>query len=125
MRSIFNEALTEWRQLPSTKVTGNPPILQGSGYEAVEVLGKLLNFDLTMSPFQNMGCASCHMPYVAYSGPIPSVNLTMVAYPGTYHYRANKRIAQRYTYLSDFKSMRGRAHPIVKLVEYRGRAIRQ
>jgi hypothetical protein len=29
MRSIFNEALTEWRQVPSPKVKGNPPILQG------------------------------------------------------------------------------------------------
>jgi cytochrome c peroxidase len=102
MRSIFNEALTEWRQVPSPKVTGNPPILQGNGYEVVEVLGKLLNFDLNMSPFRNEGCGSCHMPYVAFSGPIPSVNLTMVAYPGTYHYRANKRTAQRYTYSPDF-----------------------
>jgi len=38
------------------------------------------------------------MPYVAFSGPIPSVNLTMVAYPGTVHFRAGKRTAQRYTY---------------------------
>ena len=40
----------------------------------------------------------CHMPYAAFSGPIPSVNLTMVAYPGSYRYRAAKRTAQRYTY---------------------------
>ena len=102
MRSIFNEALTEWKQLPALKATGNPPTLQGYGYEAVEVLGKLLNFDLNMSPFRNEGCASCHMPYAAFSGPIPSVNLTMIAYPGTYRYRANKRTAQRYTYAPDF-----------------------
>jgi cytochrome c peroxidase len=38
------------------------------------------------------------MPYVAFSGPIPSVNRTMVAYPGTAHFRAAKRTAQRYTY---------------------------
>jgi cytochrome c peroxidase len=38
------------------------------------------------------------MPYAGFSGPIPSVNLTMVAYPGSYHYRAGKRTAQRYTY---------------------------
>jgi hypothetical protein len=37
MRSIFNEALTEWRQVLSAKVTGNPPILLGNGYEVVEV----------------------------------------------------------------------------------------
>jgi cytochrome c peroxidase len=102
MRSIFDEALTEWRQLPSPKVAGNPPTLQGSGYEAVAVLGKLLNFDLNMSPLRNEGCSSCHMPYAAFSGPIPSVNLTIVAYPGSYHYRANKRTAQRYTYSPDF-----------------------
>jgi len=38
------------------------------------------------------------MPYAGFNGPIPSVNLTMVAYPGSYHYRAGKRTAQRYTY---------------------------
>src|SRR5690348_12438695 len=32
------------------------------------------------------------------SGPIPSVNLTMIAYPGSYRFRAGKRTAQRYTY---------------------------
>ena len=57
-----------------------------------------MNYDLTISPFENVACASCHMPYTAFSGPIPSVNLTMIAYPGSYHYRAAKRTAQRYTY---------------------------
>ena len=38
------------------------------------------------------------MPYAGFSGPIPSVNLTMIAYPGTFRYRAAKRTAQRYTY---------------------------
>jgi cytochrome c peroxidase len=42
------------------------------------------------------------MPYAAFSGPIPSVNLTMIAYPGSYHYRAAKRTAQRYTYSHTF-----------------------
>src|SRR5437879_10287599 len=45
---------------------------------------------------------SCHMPYVAFSGPIPSVNLTMIAYPGTAHFRAGKRSAQRYPYAPFF-----------------------
>jgi cytochrome c peroxidase len=61
-----------------------------------------LNFDETISPFNNTACASCHMPYVAFSGPIPSVNLTMIAYPGSYRYRAGKRTAQRYTYSHTF-----------------------
>jgi len=42
------------------------------------------------------------MPCAGFSGPIPSVNLTMIAYPGTFRYRAGKRVAQRYTYSPDF-----------------------
>src|SRR6266851_4694177 len=99
---IFNEAIGEWQALPPPNVEGNPPTIQGSGYNAVEVLGKLLNFDLNISPFKNQACGSCHMPYAGFSGPIPSVNLTMIAYPGTFHFRAGKRVAQRYTYSPDF-----------------------
>jgi hypothetical protein len=49
-----------------------------------------------------MACAFGHMPYVGFSGPIPSVNLTMVAYPGSVHFRAGKRTAQRNTYAPFF-----------------------
>jgi len=42
------------------------------------------------------------MPYAGFSGPIPSVNLTMIAYPGSYQFRAGKRTAQRYTYSPSF-----------------------
>ena len=100
IRFIENEAIGEWHTLPPPQ--GNPPTFDGSGYKAVEVLGKLMNFDLNISPFKNTACASCHMPYAGFSGPIPSVNLTMIAYPGTFHYRAGKRTAQRYTYSPDF-----------------------
>src|ERR1700730_8801581 len=99
---IFNEALNEWRALPAPTLAGNPPTLKGSGYEAVDILGKLLNFDQNMSPFKNEACGFCHMPYAGFSGPIPSVNLTMVAYPGSARNRANKRTAQRYPYSPDF-----------------------
>src|SRR6266481_5371817 len=98
VRFIFNQALGEMRALPPPTVTGQPPTLQGTGYQAVQTLGKLLNFDENMSPFQNRACAFCHMPYAGFSGPIPSVNLTMVAYPGSFQFRAGKRTAQRYTY---------------------------
>jgi len=57
-----------------------------------------MNFDENMSTLKNQACASCHMPYAGFSGPIPSVNLTMVAFPGSFHFRAGKRTAQRYTY---------------------------
>jgi len=102
IQAIFNAALNEWRELPPPALAGNPPILKGSGTDAVEILGKLLNFDQNMSPFRNEACGFCHMPYAAFSGPIPSVNMTMIAYPGTLHYRAGKRVAQRYTYSPDF-----------------------
>ena len=104
---IETEALAEAGALPpltysNTQGVGNPPILQGTGYQAVEVLGKLLNFDENMSPFRDEACGFCHLPYAGFSGPIPSVNLTMVAYPGSFHFRAGKRTAQRYTYSPDF-----------------------
>jgi cytochrome c peroxidase len=67
----------------------------------VQTLGKLMNYDENMSVFKDQACASCHMPYAGFSGPIPSVNLTMVAYPGSFHFRAGKRTAQRYTYSPD------------------------
>jgi cytochrome c peroxidase len=99
---IEAEAITQWQATPPPTLTGNPPILQDTGVQSVEVLGKLMNFDKTISPFNNVACASCHMPYAGYSGPIPSVNLTMIAYPGSVHFRAGKRTAQRYTYSSYF-----------------------
>ena len=101
VNSIFKEAIGQWHALPPPNTQGNPPTLQGSGYQAVEVLGKLLNFDQNMSPLKNEACGFCHMPYAGFSGPIPSVNLTMVAYPGSARYRANKRTAQRYPYSPD------------------------
>jgi cytochrome c peroxidase len=99
---IEAEAVAQWHATPPPTLTGNPPILQNYGTASVEILGKMMNYDKTMSPFNNVACASCHMPYAGFSGPIPSVNLTMIAYPGSVHYRAGKRTAQRYTYSSYF-----------------------
>jgi cytochrome c peroxidase len=103
VETIFGRYLAEWHALtPTPTYAGNPPILVPNGYEAQRILGGLLNFDENISPFQNVACSSCHMPYAAFSGPIPSVNLTMVAYPGSYRDRAGKRVAQRYTYSHTF-----------------------
>jgi cytochrome c peroxidase len=95
---IEAKAIAQWKALKPPTLTGQPPTLQGTGYQAVETLGKLMNYDKNMSPERNSACASCHMPYAGFSGPIPSVNLTMIAYPGTVRFRAGKRTAQRYTY---------------------------
>jgi cytochrome c peroxidase len=102
IRVVEKRALARWAALTPPTLTGQPPILQGTGTEAVEILGELMNYDQNISPNKNAACASCHMPYVAFSGPIPSVNLTMIAYPGTEHFRAGKRTAQRYTYAPFF-----------------------
>jgi len=100
--SIENEGLAQWHALTPPTLTGQPPTLQGTGRRANQLLGKLMNFDEHMSPFKNRACGFCHMPYAGFSGPIPSVNLTMVAYPGSLQFRAGKRTAQRYTYSPDF-----------------------
>jgi len=99
---IENEAIDEWHALGPVTYTGQPPIIKGNGYAAMRILGKLMNFDENISPFKNTACSSCHMPYVAFGPPIPSVNLTMIAYPGSFHFRAGKRNPQRYTYSPDF-----------------------
>src|SRR5467141_994638 len=98
IRVVEKRALDRWAALTPPTLTGQPPILQGTGTEAVETLGELMNYDKNISPDKNIACASCHMPYAAFSGPIPTVNLTMIAYPGTYHFRAGERTPQRYTY---------------------------
>jgi cytochrome c peroxidase len=98
VKFIENEAISEWHALPAPTPTGLPPTLQGTGKRAVELLGKLELFDANLSVFKNTACSFCHMPYAGFSGPIPSVNLTMIAYPGSYRVRAGKRTAQRYTY---------------------------
>jgi cytochrome c peroxidase len=102
VRGISSEALSQWAALKPPTVTGQPPTLKDTGYQAQQILGKLMNYDENISPFRNEACASCHMPYTGYSGPIPSVNLTMIAYPGTFHYRAAKRTPRRYPYSPDW-----------------------
>jgi len=99
---IEGRALARWHALAPSIPRGQPPTLQITGTELIETLGELMNFDKNMSPYRNQACMSCHMPYAGFSGPIPSVNLTMIAYPGTAHYRAGKRTPQRHTYAPFF-----------------------
>jgi cytochrome c peroxidase len=99
---IEAEALGQLQSLSPPTLTGLPPTFQNTGKRFNILLGKVLNFDKNISPFQDEACGSCHMPYVAFSGPIPSVNLTMIAYPGSFRFRAAKRTAMRYTYAPDF-----------------------
>ena len=99
---IESQYLAQWRALPPPTLVGSPPFLQGSGYESMRILGGLLDYDVNMSVDKNTACSSCHMPYAGFGGPIPSVNLTAIAYPGSFHFRFGKRTPQRYTYSPRF-----------------------
>jgi len=99
---IEGETLVQLQTLPSPTLTGQPPILAHTGQRLNVLLGEAMNFDRNISPFKDRACAFCHMPYAGYSGPIPSVNLTMIGYPGSFQFRAGKRNAQRYPYSPSF-----------------------
>src|SRR6266446_4401215 len=99
---IEAEALAQLRALPPPTLTNQPPILAHTGQRLNVLLGKVMNFDKNISPFNNRACAFCHMPYVGFGPSIPSVNLTMIAYPGSFQFRAGKRNPQRYTYSPSF-----------------------
>jgi cytochrome c peroxidase len=99
---IEGRALARWHALEPPTLAGQPPVLQNVGTEATETLGELMLYDKNISPNRTEACAFCHMPYAGFSGPIPSVNLTMIAYPGSTHFRAGKRVAQRHPYAPFF-----------------------
>jgi cytochrome c peroxidase len=87
--AIEGEALAQWQALAS-----NP----GAGMRQIEILGKLELFDKNLSVNRNQACSFCHMPYAGFTGPIPSLNATTAAYPGSVHFRFGKRKPQAYTY---------------------------
>jgi len=89
VKLIESEALAQWHALP---------INSGTAMRQVQILGKLELFDKNLSVNKNEACSFCHMPYAGWSGPIPSLNLTTVAYPGSSHFRFGKRKPQSYTY---------------------------
>jgi len=99
---IFKGALAEWRALAPPTPKGQPPILQGTGAQAVVLL---LNYDRNMSIGKDVACSFCHMPYTGFTGPIPSINLGAVAMPGSMHFRWGKRKPQSYTYSPYFPQL--------------------
>ncbi len=102
VRTAFGRALKAMKALGPLTRAGNPPVIAGKGYEARRLLGALMNYDETISVAGNQACAFCHMPYAGFGGSIPSVNLTMSAYPGSVHYRSVVRTPMRYSYASRF-----------------------
>jgi cytochrome c peroxidase len=87
--ALERESFKQWSTLP---------IDAGTAKRQVELLGKIELFDKNISVNRNMACSFCHMPYTGFTGPIPSVNATVVAYPGSVRWRFGKRKPQAYTY---------------------------
>jgi len=64
----------------------------------VRTLGKLLLFDKHLSVHENEACSFCHMPETGFTGPIQSLNLSTVSYPGSIRTRFSQRKPQTYMY---------------------------
>src|SRR3984957_12012461 len=64
----------------------------------LRTLGKLLLFDKHLSVNQNEGCSCCHTPETGFTGPVQSLNLTTVSYPGSVRTRFSNRKPQSYMY---------------------------
>ena len=95
---IFQETLARSSALPTAHLAGNPQIIQEDGTDLVEAVGKLELFDKNLSVNRNQACSFCHMPYTGFTGPISSVNATVVSYPGSVHFRFSGRRPMAYTY---------------------------
>jgi cytochrome c peroxidase len=66
----------------------------------IHTLGKLLLFDKHLSVNQNEACSFCHTPDTGFTGPIQSLNLTTVSYPGSVTTRFSQRKPQSYMYVT-------------------------
>src|SRR5450755_3312794 len=64
----------------------------------IHTLGKLMLFDKHLSVIQNEACSFCHTPETGFTGPIQSLNLSTVSYPGSERTRFSQRKPQSYMY---------------------------
>jgi cytochrome c peroxidase len=64
----------------------------------IRTLGKLLLFDKHLSVKENEACSFCHTPETGFTGPIQSLNLSTVSYPGSVRTRFSQRKPQSYMY---------------------------
>jgi len=72
--------LSQSGRIAHSDSAGQPPTLQGTGHQAVQVLGKLLNFHEDISPNRHRAArVFCRVPHAGFSGPIQSVNLTAMS----------------------------------------------
>src|SRR5436853_7339841 len=64
---IEARAIARWQALTPPTLTGQPPILQNTGTEAVVALGELMNYDRRTSRERNHACASYDRPKVDFT----------------------------------------------------------
>src|ERR1700688_1866467 len=64
----------------------------------IHTLGKLMLFDKHLSVNQNEACSFCHTSETGFTGPIQSLNLSTVSYPGSVRTRFSQRKPQSYMY---------------------------
>src|SRR6202035_4633403 len=64
----------------------------------VRTMGKLLLFEKHLSVNQTEACSFCHTPETGFTGPVQSLNLSTVAYPGSVRTRFSQRKTQSYMY---------------------------
>ena len=57
----------------------------------IELLGKKLFFDKTLSSPTGQACATCHSPQAGWTGPDSKINAHGAVYPGAVHHRFGNR----------------------------------
>ena len=66
--------------------------------QEIGLLGKALVYDKQLSVNRNEACAFCHMPEAGFTGPVPELNRTTGAYPGSVRTRFGNRKPQSQGY---------------------------
>src|SRR5262249_59461942 len=74
-------------------------------YTHVTTHVKPLVFHKKLSLNKSESCSCCHMPDTDFTGPISSLNLTTVSYPGSVRHRFGHRKPQSYTYAPFFPAL--------------------
>ena len=57
-------------------------------YHQITLLGKTEIYDTNLSPFKNIACATCHVPYTGFRGQSSVFNATTASQPGGVRCRA-------------------------------------
>jgi cytochrome c peroxidase len=76
----FENALISATEASLLQSVANAPSLDLT--HQLTLLGKLAIYDKTLSPAENIACATCHAPYAGFTGGTSIFNATTVAQPG-------------------------------------------